>query len=68
MGVVFAKPEANDSIIAVARHSERVLDEQDEKEEAVPEDEVADPADGVDTSADDGAVPADEATPSDVDE
>jgi DNA gyrase subunit A len=38
MGVVFAKPETGDSIIAVARHNERILDDQNDDIEQGNED------------------------------
>ncbi|MFZ0158428.1 MAG: DNA gyrase subunit A [Kineosporiaceae bacterium] len=47
MGVVFAKPDPGDRIIAVARNSERTLAGEDEAAEALAPGVVADVADGV---------------------
>jgi DNA gyrase subunit A len=61
MGVVFAKPDAGDRIIAVARNSERTLGGDDEAIAAAGEDAVADgdqaaTSEAVDGPAGDGTI------------
>ena len=55
MGVVFAKPDAGDRIIAVARNSERTLSGDDEELAAAPDGPALDAAAGA--GADPDAVP-----------
>ncbi|MBL8930741.1 MAG: DNA gyrase subunit A [Kineosporiaceae bacterium] len=75
MGVVFAKPDAGDRIIAVARNSERVIedsadetvDEPGEGAEAIAIEDVALPGEGSgdepDGTTDEAAAPDDESGP-----
>src|SRR5205823_6074936 len=57
MGVVFAKPEAGDRIIAVARNSERILGAEDEELPPAPDGPALDAAAGAGTDPD--AAPGD---------
>jgi DNA gyrase subunit A len=63
MGVVFAKPDAGDRIIAIARNTERTLSGDDAELPAAPDGPALDAAAGagVDPSAEPGEVPGETA-------
>ncbi|WP_026535916.1 DNA gyrase subunit A [Arthrobacter sp. H14] len=60
MGVVFAKPDKNDRIIAVARNSERNLAAVDEDAEDLDEAPLSEDSGPVEESAEPASTPADE--------